>query len=90
MAKTKRRERSEIEYLRGQVRKLETENRQLKKRVRALDKRAHFYEDLVDVVAEEIAIDDQCEHCKTGKIRALDLKYVKYLVCDKCDYKEKI
>jgi len=90
MAKTKQRERSETEYLRGQVRKLETENRQLKKRVRALDKRAHFYNDLLEAVAEEIIIDDKCPQCKTGKLNYKDFKYVQYEICQECDYKRKL
>jgi hypothetical protein len=37
---------SELEYLRGVVRKLKSENRHLKKIVGKQDKQAHLYEDL--------------------------------------------
>lgn len=90
MSKTRRREGSELEYLRGCVKRLESENRQLKKRLKSLDKRAHFYEDIVDEVAEEIEIVDRCPSCKKGTLLLLDLKYVKFKCCDTCDHRRKV
>jgi len=90
LGKTRRKERSESEYLRGQIKALEKENRQLKKRVRALDKTAHFYDDLIEAVAEDIIIEEKCPICKTGKHRVLDLKYVSFMTCTDCDYRKKI
>lgn len=91
MAKTRRRERSETEYLRGQIKKLESENRQLKKRVKQLDRKAHFYEDLVDEGVEEIDFKaERCPQCKNGTIFLLDLKYVKFQTCTECDYRKKV
>lgn len=91
MGKTRRKERSEVEYYRGQIKALEKENRQLKKRVRALDKTAHFYEDLVDFIADDIYVpDEKCPICKTGKHQLLDLKYVRYMTCTECDYRKKL
>ena len=90
MAKTKQREGSELEYLRGRLKKLESENRQLKRRVKQLDRRAHFYEDLVDEVSDDIIVDEKCPECKTGKTSVKDFKYVQYEVCDSCEYKRKL
>jgi ribosomal protein L44E len=78
VSKTKNKEHSEVEYLKGQIRKLESENRQLKRRIKALDRRAHFYEDLVDDSVEDIQIKDKCPACKKGTRTILDLKYVKF------------
>ena len=90
MSKTKNREHSETEYLKGQIRKLESENRQLKKRLRKLDKKAHLYEDLIEAVAEEIEAEEKCEKCKQGIYKFVDLKYAKFMVCDKCQERKKI
>ena len=90
MGKIRRKERSETEYLRGQIKELEKENRQLKKRLRSLDKRSHMYEDLIEAVAEDIVIEEKCEVCKTGKHSILDLKHVRFEVCSDCDYRKKL
>lgn len=90
MSKTKQRERNEVEYFKGQVRKLESENRQLKKRLKALDKRSHFYEKIIDEAAEDVTLKNICQVCAKGSILLLDLKYVKYETCDTCEYKKKI
>lgn len=91
MGKIRRRERSEAEYLRGQLKKLESENRQLKKRVKQLDRKAHFYEDLVDEGVEEIEFkSERCPQCKEGVLFLLDLKHVKFHTCTECDYRKKV
>jgi len=90
VAKSKNSEGSELEYYRGRVRKLEKENRRLKRRVTALDKKAHFYEDIVDDVAEDIEIKDRCPSCKKGNKIILDLKYIRFETCDSCDYRLKL
>lgn len=90
MSKTRRKESSELEYFRGKLKKLESENRSLKKRLKQLDKRAHFYEDIVDEVAEEMEVKNLCPVCKKGTMILLDLKYVKFVSCDTCDHKQKL
>lgn len=90
MSKTRNKERDEREHFRGQIKKLESENRQLKKRLRALDKQAHLYEDIVDAVAEEIVVtDNKCQKCQIGIIRLLDLKHAKFLVCNNEDCQDR-
>lgn len=91
MSKTRRKNRSETEFLTGQIRKLESENKQLKRRLRQLDKKAHFYDDLVEAVAEDIKPkDSKCEKCKTGVLSLIDVKYAKFLVCSECKDRKKI
>ena len=90
MGKTRRKERSETEYLRGQVRELEKENRSLKKRLRQLDKRSHLYEDIIEAVAEDIIVEEKCPTCKTGKHSVLDLKHVRFMICSDCDYRKRL
>lgn len=82
MSKIRRKQGKEDEYFKGQIRKLESENRSLKKKLRALERREHLYEDMVEAVAEEIKVQDSsCKKCKVGVLVPVDLKHVKYLVC---------
>lgn len=92
MSKTKQREHSETEYLKGQIRKLESENRQLKKRLKKLDRRAHFYENIVEESVEEVEVKDKCPSCKKGDLVLIDLKYVQFEQCNEedCDYRKKL
>lgn len=91
MGKTRNKERSETEYLRGKNKKLETENRALKKRIRQLDKRAHFFDELVEGIAEEVIepVTEKCPSCFKGDLKILDLSFIKYICCDQCDYRKK-
>lgn len=89
MSKTKQRNHSELDHLRGRVKKLESQNRQLRRRLKSLDKREHLYEDLLEAVSEDIVIEPKCPQCK-GKIEYKDFTHVKYEVCVDCDYKKKL
>jgi len=86
---------SEVQYLKKQVQNLKSENRNLKKRLRQLEKQEHNYEELLNEVIENSKDQNEndfvyCNECKKGILSILDLKYIKYTVCDKCDYKEKV
>lgn len=93
MAKNKQKNKSELEYLRGQIKKLESINRKLKQKVASLEKHAHFYDKVIDDVAsqEEADIDVHiCIHCGKGIIERVDLKYLIIESCGVCGYKNKI
>lgn len=93
MAKTKNKERSELEYFRGKIKRLETENRQLKKRVNSLDKREHYYDcklDEVEEEAEETPQLEKCKECGKGEIKVLDLKHIVIETCTICDYRKRL
>jgi len=89
MSKTKQQNRSETEHLRGLVKKLKSENRQLKKRVRALDKKAHFYEEVVDEVAKEVSMSNACPECPTGNLKEHDFVHIILTKCNHCEYEKK-
>jgi len=91
MSKTIRKEHSETEYFKGQIRKLESENRQLRKRIRALDKKSHLYEDLVDAVAEDIVVNEEiCKKCTIGVLSLIKVNHLKFLVCGECKDRKKL
>jgi ATP-dependent 26S proteasome regulatory subunit len=91
VSKTKRKESSESEHFKGQIRKLESENRQLRKRIRALDKRSHLYDDLIEAVAEDIVIkEEKCKKCQVGVLQLVKVNHLKFLVCGECKDRKKL
>lgn len=88
MSKTKNKNHSELEHLRGQNKQLKSENRQLKRQLKNLENRAHFYEEVIEDVTEDLNI-DTCFECGKGNLQVLDLKHVKFIHCDLCGYKER-
>ena len=90
MGKIRRKNRSETEFLNGQLRKLESENKQLKRRLRDLDKRQHMYDGIVEAVAEDIVIEEKCKKCKNGVLSLIDVKYARFLVCGECKDRTKV
>lgn len=53
MSKTKNKNGSELEYLRGEVRRYKCLCRSLQREIQSLKKKEHFYEDLSDIEDEE-------------------------------------
>lgn len=88
MSKTRRKNRSEAEHLNGQIRKLESENRQLKKRLKALDKKSHFYEELVNEVSDDVELKNVCQACFKGTLSEHDFKHIIITKCDNCKYQK--
>lgn len=89
MSKTKSKNHNELEYQKGIVRKLKSENRQLKKRLKELDKRAHFYEELVDEAVDEVEIKNSCPECNKGILQEHDFVHIIITKCNNCDYQKK-
>ncbi len=83
MSKTKSKSRSEVEYLRGRVRKLESELKYYKKR-------SHFAENTLDEVAEDNEVHDvnakQCDNCGKGVLIEYDFYYAVLSRCDHCGF----
>jgi len=91
MSKTRQRTHSEIEHLRGEIKKLKSQVRYWKRKAKNLEKKEHFFDNLVEEVYEAPEErGEDCNNCGKGTLNILDLRFVKYLVCDLCEYKEKI
>jgi len=88
MSKTKNKNHSELEYLRGQIKSLKSKVRSLTRRNKELEKHAHFYEDVIDEVTEDIEFVANCPVCKKGVLQQLDLHHVFITKCDSCDYRK--
>lgn len=90
MGKTRNKNRSEVEFLRGELKKLRAENIRLRRDNKHHERRTHFYENVINDVVEEIKPHTGCEACGKGTLIEMDFKYVKYLICDLCETKKKI
>ena len=86
MGKSKNRSKSEVEYLRGEVRRLKAELKYYKRR-------SHIETGIIDEVIEEapikdISVSNTCPDCGKGVLQEIDLHFLIVKKCDHCDYKE--
>lgn len=94
----KKRAKSSEEYYKGIIRELEKENKSLKRRVKELERKEHFYDDAQD---EEISTDTEdthptffkptrtCPDCGKGKLKEFELIGRHYEECQICEYRRK-
>ncbi len=91
MSKTKNKGHSEVELLRGRIRRLESTCRRLRKRNKQLERKTHFHEDVIDDITETtVPKGEICPECGKGQITTLDLKFVLIESCELCEYRKKI
>jgi ribosomal protein L37AE/L43A len=89
MSKTKNRTHSQAEHLQGEIKRLKSENRNLRKRLKELEK---WDREVPDPLEEpEVVIPDvlSCPECKDGTLEFHDFVQTQLLICDNCDYREK-
>ncbi len=94
---TKKRERSEVEQLRGVIRNQRSIIKNLKKEISRVTKRESRTEDLEEILAEEMLEQDQediqyikedkCPQCK-GRVEVVTLGPKKLVICDGCGYRK--
>lgn len=85
MGKSRNRSKSEVEFLRGEIRRLKA---QLKYCKRCMEKDV---DDMDYDDAPEIEVNKhQCSECGKGVLEIVDLKYVIYQVCNTCGFRKKI
>lgn len=86
MGKSKSKNRSEVEYLRGQVRELQAE-------VRRLRKKEHLAAEIDNLIEENIVEEieaKRCKVCKHGLLLELEFSHATYGICDSCNSREKL
>lgn len=87
MGKSRSKSRSEVEYLKGRIRKLEAELKYFKKREHLYDNQP--FENLIqDNELEEVDA-SQCPRCKKGVLVSYDLKFIQLKKCDSCEYEKR-
>lgn len=93
MSKTRNKNRSEIEYLSGEIRKLKKENKQLR---RLLEKQSPAQDeeslpaDSEDTHPKMYTEIKYCSECGKGKLRTFEIIGRFFVECDTCDYRKKI
>lgn len=80
MSKTKNKSRSEVEYLRGVIRRLRAQ-------VKYYKRRAHIPENEVEEEIKEL-LAQECTECGKGHMREHDFRFVIMKVCDVCGHQE--
>lgn len=88
MSKTKQRTHSKREHLDGLVKQLKSENRQLRRRLKELERKSHFYEEVVDEGVEDVQIKHTCFHCGKGELQEFDFGVRVVVKCNnsECNY----
>ncbi len=88
MGKLKQENRKEIEHFKGIIREQKAIIRSLQRRLRDLEKREHGTKKEKYREQEE-SQDNICENCGKGELVVKDFRFVKYIVCLLCEFKEK-
>lgn len=80
-----------MEHIKGQLKQARSENRKLKREIAFYKKRAHFYEETIDEVAQEVYEEaEACPECKKGTIVEHDFTHIVIKSCTLCDYKKRV
>lgn len=88
MARSKEGKKDEF-YL-SQIRALKSENRNLKKKLKQLEKREHFYEDdYLPMGKENITYEPVCSECNKGRLETVTILDRVFEKCNICDYRTK-
>lgn len=95
MAK-KDKERSEVEYLKGLVRKQKSIIKELQKEIGRASKKSHLYDDIEEKI-KDLEIEEEikssvpqfdCPQCKKGNLDYSDLGVRLLITCSNCKYRE--
>lgn len=82
MSKSRSKSRSEVEFLRGEVRRLKSELKYYKKR-------DHLIDHVPEEIEEELIPTANCPSCLKGNLIEWDFKYAVLQKCDKCNFEKK-
>lgn len=87
----KSREGRDVEYYLGQIRELKAENRNLKKRLKQLERREHHYEEqeLKEIIEDTIISKQRCPECAKGVLEEKTVVGRFWVECSLCNYRSK-
>lgn len=89
----RKRDKNELEHLRGENRKLESEVRRLKKQLRqqekeTLNRDVDILDELLNQELEEKVVrKERCTQCGIGHLDVTDLGIKKLIKCSECSYR---
>lgn len=86
MSKTYKKSGSEIEFLRGEIRRL-------KRIIKQLQKSAHVYNNIKDLVEDLPKKEEEyekviCNECGKGEVKVLDLGNKQVITCTICEHRK--
>lgn len=86
MGKSRNKDRSEVEQLKGMV-------KQLRKQLKHARKAEHILEDMiiedVPVIVEEVVNDNVCPKCKHVSLTTFEAPHAIFVKCKECDFSHK-
>lgn len=86
MSKSRNKSRSEVEFLRG-------ENRRLKAELKYYKRREHLVEPSIDNLIDDQEVESvdakRCQHCRSGILVIYDFIYATLKRCTDCGYEER-
>lgn len=90
MARSK--EGKDSEFYLGQIRELKSENRNLKKQLRHLQKREHLVEEheLAEIIEEVVIKKQRCPDCSKGFLEDKEVLGRYWEQCNTCNYRTKV
>lgn len=97
----KKKERSELEYYRSQIRELQKENKQLKKQLGHHEKRKHIYNDVIsdyeEMLIQHVPVDEiktnkkiTCEDCSKGNYDEFEIMGKVIGTCNNCGFRKRL
>lgn len=83
------------EYYEGELKRLKSENRHLKKELKRLQKQGRQYDEYLEAVLEEeleVEIKPQAARCPDcgAPTSVLDVGFKQYLICSACKYRKSL
>jgi len=90
MGKTRRKNHSEIEHLRGENKKLKSQIRRLERHIKELQRKSHFFEEVVEETVDDVTIIDTCQNCGKGILSQIEIAHLTFVICDICNFREKV
>lgn len=88
MAKSKHSKKEE--FYAGEARRLESENKSLRRKLKQLEKQAHFYDKSEDEPKEsKVTLKQKCSECEQGNIVEMIVLDRLIYKCDNCKWRSK-
>lgn len=86
MGKIRQKNHKEEEHLLGEIRKLKSENRNLRKRLKQLERYPNNNYEKEERIKEKVSI---CNNCGKGELKEIIVVGRKIVKCELCDYRSK-
>lgn len=101
LGKQKRKNKNEYEYLRGEIRDLQKENKRLRQQLKQFDKSKHIYHDVIsdyeEMLSQHVEIEPveskkktNCSECHQGIMEEFEIMDKIIGTCNNCGFRKRI